>query len=657
LLAGIVPPVGSNVLLSVGVVPSLDPTPVAFVVTTFILAAALLSRDFIRVVTPGRYRAVETMDDPMVTVDTDATVVDCNPAMRDLVGVGDGWHGTSVASFFTPYPGVVERVEDGDWDDELVLDDEGGERVFDPTFRPFAGRRTNGNSRSMFPRPLVVAVVSIPIPDSPFPSLFQSLSPFLSPGPVAVDAPATVLPPVVRHLALAAGIPGLLCLALVAALLSVGDAFSLPPGRRVAVVGAILGGGSLVLGVAGVVAGVAWSDAAALVGGAVLGLATAVALLPGSVGFGRLVVAPLASAAALGVALDLGVPAFGWGGSLGIPLQSVAMVLPGAVLPPLGFAARRRHPARWVVAAVVVTSPFLVAAPLVPVGGLGPFFVAMVMLPWVGVLATASPVLFGLGWVAAEAGASSDSTPDSNSGDDPDLGSGAEYGSRSDAPDEPGPEPETEVGPRLPRVPVARLAGGVVATGGLGTALALGGLPELGLLVVPLVPIPAACLGIGVLVLLRPGAAADHPLVGVVAGTSFGVVALLARGILATGVEYVPHVLRPPSLVLSSVALAMTALSFFPLGVAVGRRSEFRWAYATGIVLLPVATVVASLFRPWNLAGPFLAATFSVVAVLLGVPLFRLGLLARTRTDVKDERGPIIEALNRHFVTDRDRER
>jgi hypothetical protein len=109
--------------------------------------------------------------------------------------------------------------------------------------------------------------------------------------------------------------------------------------------------------------------------------------------------------------------------------------------------------------------------------------------------------------------------------------------------------------------------------------------------------------------------------------------------------------------VLSSVALAMTALLFFPLGVAVGRRSEFRWAYATGIVLLPVATVVASLFRPWNLAGPFLAATFSVVAVLLGVPLFRLGLLARTRTDVKDERGPIIEALNRHFVTDRDRER
>lgn len=178
---------------------------------------------------------------------------------------------------------------------------------------------------------------------------------------------------------------------------------------------------------------------------------------------------------------------------------------------------------------------------------------------------------------------------------------------------------------RFAAVPVRPLAEGIAAVAAVGSALAYPALPEGGLVVPPVVVLPVACLAFAGAVRLRPTPsplAASTAAAGAVAA---GLLVLFTRGILRFGPGFPGHALRPPSLVLSSVALAVTALAFFPLGRATVRGRGRRWPLVGAIVGLPALTVLAAVWRPYNFAGLLLPVAFAIVAVAFGVPLFRLG--------------------------------
>jgi PAS domain S-box-containing protein len=130
------PPTAVNILLTMGLLNGVDPTPPAFVVSVFMMTWALVTTDFLDIVPVGRYRAVESMDDPAVTLDMDEQVVDCNPAARDLVGVDSGWEGMSAAEFFAPIPAVAERVASTIDESEITVQSDDRRRHFDLTCSP-----------------------------------------------------------------------------------------------------------------------------------------------------------------------------------------------------------------------------------------------------------------------------------------------------------------------------------------------------------------------------------------------------------------------------------------------------------------------------------------------------------------------------------------
>jgi hypothetical protein len=174
-------------------------------------------------------------------------------------------------------------------------------------------------------------------------------------------------------------------------------------------------------------------------------------------------------------------------------------------------------------------------------------------------------------------------------------------------------------------VPVAPLAEVVVAVTAVGAALAYPALPEGGLVVPPVVVVPVACLVFAGVVRFRPALSPTAASFAATTAVGAGLAALFTRGILRFGPGFPGHALRPPSLVLSSVALAVTALAFFPLGRATARGTGPRWPFVAAIGSLPALTVVAAVVRPYALAGPLLPVAFVTVAVLFGVSLFRLG--------------------------------
>lgn len=207
----------------------------------------------------------------------------------------------------------------------------------------------------------------------------------------------------VRHFALAAGLPALVLLATVAALASAADALAVVGRRAVLAAGWVLAAAALAL------AGVAAVDGGPAVAPAVVGLATGVATAGAARPSGRLRTPHVAAAAvvvalSVGLALDLRVDAFGWYRRPPVPVQSVALVGAAAAFVPFGFAARRRERARWIPAGAAVVAPFAVVAPAVPVGGLGPFFVAVLLAPWALATSAVGAVLFALGWTAAGRG-------------------------------------------------------------------------------------------------------------------------------------------------------------------------------------------------------------------------------------------------------------
>ena len=90
LLAGVVAPLGANVLFNVfpaaNPIPNLDLTPFAFAATGGLYALALFRFRMLELAPTARETLVEAMDDGVVVVDADGRVVDLNPAAREALG-------------------------------------------------------------------------------------------------------------------------------------------------------------------------------------------------------------------------------------------------------------------------------------------------------------------------------------------------------------------------------------------------------------------------------------------------------------------------------------------------------------------------------------------------------------------------------------------
>lgn len=101
-------PGAANLVSVLGVAPpGPDVTPLGFVGGAFVLSWAVYRAEFLAIVPVGRQRAVEDMHDPVVTIDANYRVVDCNAAARELFGSDEAYFGEPLATLL---PGVPDRA-------------------------------------------------------------------------------------------------------------------------------------------------------------------------------------------------------------------------------------------------------------------------------------------------------------------------------------------------------------------------------------------------------------------------------------------------------------------------------------------------------------------------------------------------------------------
>ncbi|WP_436903737.1 histidine kinase N-terminal 7TM domain-containing protein [Halovenus halobia] len=126
LLFGIGVPVGYNTLLFAGITtPAVNFTTQSLVVMSGAFAVAVFRYRLLEPAPVGRRHLVEMMDDPVVMVDSDGRVVDCNPAARALVDAPDQWRGLNAERFFRPLSDEMAWTDGGlPTATELILDDE-----------------------------------------------------------------------------------------------------------------------------------------------------------------------------------------------------------------------------------------------------------------------------------------------------------------------------------------------------------------------------------------------------------------------------------------------------------------------------------------------------------------------------------------------------
>ena len=139
LLGSFVPTVAVNSTVIVGNT-SFEWTPVGFVLSIFITAWVLFRGSFLDVVPIGRSSAVDQMADPMVTIDNNDRVVDCNPAARELVAANPDWEGMRVSEFFAPFADQYERFSEHETvETEITISNDGEQRHFDLSISPIRG--------------------------------------------------------------------------------------------------------------------------------------------------------------------------------------------------------------------------------------------------------------------------------------------------------------------------------------------------------------------------------------------------------------------------------------------------------------------------------------------------------------------------------------
>jgi PAS domain S-box-containing protein len=114
-----------------------DLTPITFIVATALWGVALYRYQLFGMVPVSRRTAVETMADPVVSVDTEGTVVDCNPAARRLFEIEGDPIGRGLDEFCRAHPEIHSLYESGGKrTSEVSLDADGTVRYFSLHVRP-----------------------------------------------------------------------------------------------------------------------------------------------------------------------------------------------------------------------------------------------------------------------------------------------------------------------------------------------------------------------------------------------------------------------------------------------------------------------------------------------------------------------------------------
>lgn len=142
------PLVAGASLISGIVPPELSVTGVSFGVTAVAFALATFRYRLFKVAPVGRQQLVREMPDPVIMLDDDETVVDCNPAAQAIVGTPPDWHGTSAEAFFAPLPEEARRVVTGEADAHTIsITDGETERYFTPDIAPIGNSQETPQGR------------------------------------------------------------------------------------------------------------------------------------------------------------------------------------------------------------------------------------------------------------------------------------------------------------------------------------------------------------------------------------------------------------------------------------------------------------------------------------------------------------------------------
>ena len=100
---------GVNSLLFAGILPpEWNLTHISFGVTAVAFAVAIFRYRLLEVAPVGRKQLVEQLADPVIMLDEQQRVVDCNPAARALIDAPEGWRGMSATAYFAPFSDPVE---------------------------------------------------------------------------------------------------------------------------------------------------------------------------------------------------------------------------------------------------------------------------------------------------------------------------------------------------------------------------------------------------------------------------------------------------------------------------------------------------------------------------------------------------------------------
>ncbi len=130
---GVGSPLLANALVFTGVVPpELNTTDIAFGLTGIAFAVATFRYRLFRLVPMGREQLVETMNDPVVMLNEEGRVVDCNAAARDLSGIPGNWRNKTVEEFLAPFSDLLDRLhQDDPVETEIEITTDGTDRFFD----------------------------------------------------------------------------------------------------------------------------------------------------------------------------------------------------------------------------------------------------------------------------------------------------------------------------------------------------------------------------------------------------------------------------------------------------------------------------------------------------------------------------------------------
>jgi PAS domain S-box-containing protein len=137
LLLSLLPPLLLNVLFAADVTAA-NLTPLGFVLTTLGVGWAVLRADFLDLVPVGRARALQNMNDPVVTIDTEGRVIDANPAAQELAGITSEWEGMAVSTFFAACPTLVTRLQSSETGGTVTVTHRGKQRDFSLTVSPIS---------------------------------------------------------------------------------------------------------------------------------------------------------------------------------------------------------------------------------------------------------------------------------------------------------------------------------------------------------------------------------------------------------------------------------------------------------------------------------------------------------------------------------------